>query len=497
MPTSARLSGAVKFCHALSDRDRRLLHESRVIERVMAGKAPRGIVPLTDAHLGGEVPWLMYEYVDGGTLADVARSWQRRPAADRVVLVVRALVMLGRAVGWFHRLTPPIVHRDLKPANILFDREGKRLRITDFGIGATASDWVLRDETVAAGTLGFRLSSTLRGSHTPLYASPQQKVGASPDPRDDVHALGVIGYQLMTGDLTRGPGPDAGEDLREACMGDDLIELLLACTAGRADRRPADAHELAERFAAFLDVPDAPSTPVGASSTPVPHTMTPPLRKAKGTNPGIIATIAEILSAATADAPLSKRDLHARLTERFPDRPPDGMWATVNAQVPHRLRSEKGLAVHQHGDRYWIEGSATPNEGPTSGAPPLPFPDIPMSAFRAAVQDRRTFAGHPTDGRDIVYVYRATARGGTSYHPLFGLPPDGVKALLAGELPPEQSILCLHREQKSGNPGYDPLHPSAFTLVDPSTGTAPISVPRMQQSEAQVLKDRLRRSSLA
>src|SRR5207253_11235524 len=43
------------------------------------------------------------------------------------------------------------------------------------------------------------LSTSLRGAHTPIYASPQQVRGEAPDPRDDVHALGVIWYQLLTG----------------------------------------------------------------------------------------------------------------------------------------------------------------------------------------------------------------------------------------------------------------------------------------------------------
>ena len=79
------------------------------------------------------------------------------------------------------------------------------------------------------------LASQLWGSHTPLYASPQQQRGDAPDPRDDVHALGVIWYQLLTGDLTAGrPGgtrwvrrlaeqgvPPAQVDLLGSCFEDN------------------------------------------------------------------------------------------------------------------------------------------------------------------------------------------------------------------------------------------------------------------------------------
>src|SRR5262249_9563653 len=90
------------------------------------------------------------------------------------------------------------------------------------------------------------LETSLRGSYTPLYASPQQRAGATPDPRDDVHALGVIGYQMATGRLDQGPGIDAAEALREAGAGEGLIGLLTRCVAQKPERRPKDARELAE-----------------------------------------------------------------------------------------------------------------------------------------------------------------------------------------------------------------------------------------------------------
>ena len=65
-------------------------------------------------------------------------------------------------------------------------------------------------------SMSVRNVSYLRGAHTPLYASPQQRDGQPPDPRDDVHALGVIWYQLLTGDL--GSGAPTGlwtDDLEE------------------------------------------------------------------------------------------------------------------------------------------------------------------------------------------------------------------------------------------------------------------------------------------
>src|SRR5262249_28324694 len=141
--------------------------------------------------------------------------------------------------------------------NILIDRAARLPRgadldfvprVADFGIGGVASLRQILDETRGAGTRAGRLLSQLRGSHSPLYASPQQRDGADPDPRDDVHALGVIGYQMITGSLNLGAGPDLAQDLEEAGADSDLIGIIGWCVAQRVERRCKDAMELAERL---------------------------------------------------------------------------------------------------------------------------------------------------------------------------------------------------------------------------------------------------------
>ncbi|MFO0881377.1 MAG: protein kinase [Gemmataceae bacterium] len=240
-------TGAVKFC--LGESARSLIHEAGLIERIMQRGTHPNLVPLVDMHLDGPTPWIMFEYVNGGNLTDWIHQLARKPAAKRVPQVLAALRQLTSAVALFHGLTPPIVHRDLKPSNILLDPASKLLRITDFGIGGLAAQDTLRNESRGHTTSGGRLQSYLRGSHTPLYASPQQRTGADADPRDDVHALGVIAYQMLTGHLTQGAGPDFAEDLRESGAEESLIELLGRCVAQKPDRRPKDARDLSERLA--------------------------------------------------------------------------------------------------------------------------------------------------------------------------------------------------------------------------------------------------------
>src|SRR5207244_2260959 len=97
----------------------------------------------------------------------------------------RVLTELADAVAFAHRLSPAVVHRDLKPANVLVRRgSDNRLSVcvTDFGIGGVEARHSLVQSRKPSG---LSLATALRGSHTPLYASPQQARGDPPDPRDD------------------------------------------------------------------------------------------------------------------------------------------------------------------------------------------------------------------------------------------------------------------------------------------------------------------------
>lgn len=253
---STSLVRAVKFCLGQQARD--LQHESGLIDRVMqAGQHPN-IVPLLDMALKGDTPWLMYEYVQGGDLGDWIRMLQSRPLEERCKQAMAGLRQIASAVAHFHKLTPPVVHRDLKPNNILLDRVNKRLRITDFGIGAVAAKAALDEEARGGTSAAGRMMSYMRGSHTPLYASPQQRRGDDPDPRDDVHALGVIAYQTLTGDLTAAPGSDLEHDLRDAGAPEELIQLIRNSVAQKADRRPRDAREWAAALTAVMLPKDGP-----------------------------------------------------------------------------------------------------------------------------------------------------------------------------------------------------------------------------------------------
>ena len=270
-PQFHSLIRAVKFCRNLQNRDRDMLHESKVIDRLLAGGSQTNIVKLLDVHLEGDTPWLLYEYIEAGDLADLIHTWANLAPKERQQKSVEALHELAVTIAYFHRLEPAIVHRDLKPANILRDKLG-RLRITDFGISGIAAKAALENDKSGATTRAGRLQSYLRGSYTPNYASPQQRDGAEPDPRDDVHALGVIGYQMLTAQLIRGVGPDFVEDLKELEIEEQLIQALRACTAQKAERRPRDAGEFADLLKKLMSTPTKKPEPKGPPPPqPVKH----------------------------------------------------------------------------------------------------------------------------------------------------------------------------------------------------------------------------------
>ncbi|WP_162136300.1 serine/threonine-protein kinase [Zavarzinella formosa] len=239
--------GAVKLCSA-GDLDI-LRHEGGVIDSLMAAGSHPNVVPLRDDGLAEEPPWLMFEYVEGGTLADWILALGKASHETRLQQILRAIRQLAKTVGHFHRQNPPIIHRDLKPSNILFDRRRQKLRITDFGLGAMVATKAIDNEKNGTISRLSREVSFLSGSHTPLYASPQQRNGEPPDPRDDVHALGVIAFQMFTGHLDRGAGPHFLEELREVGVVEELIEILRACVAHRPGWRPADASVLSDQLA--------------------------------------------------------------------------------------------------------------------------------------------------------------------------------------------------------------------------------------------------------
>jgi serine/threonine protein kinase len=152
-----------------------------VTEASLAGKLVHPhIAQIYDAAADADPSYIVMEYVAGGTLEPYCAPDRLLPLAD----VVEMIFKCSRALDFAYRLG--VIHRDLKPANILRSgASGSDVKISDFGAAITTSS----DQTAIAGI----------GS--PAYMSPQQVQDWPLDHRTDIFSLGVVMYQLLTGQL--------------------------------------------------------------------------------------------------------------------------------------------------------------------------------------------------------------------------------------------------------------------------------------------------------
>src|SRR5919206_1759708 len=124
--------------------------------------------------------YIAMEYVPGGTLKE--QIGRRAPFGERETAAVGA--QIADALGAAHERG--MIHRDIKPQNVLVTASGD-LKVTDFGIARAASAGTSSATGVIFGTAG--------------YISPEQALGEPVGPRSDLYSLGVILYEMLTGEL--------------------------------------------------------------------------------------------------------------------------------------------------------------------------------------------------------------------------------------------------------------------------------------------------------
>ncbi len=185
----------------------RLLSTERFMAeaRRVAGLKHPGVVPVFDVGRDGESCFIVSEFVEGGSLADrIAKDRPRQQEAVRLVAEVAETLAYAHRQGF--------VHRDIKPGNILIDQHGRAL-LADFGIARSPDDGA-ESGAVSFGTLA--------------YMSPEQVEGQAVDHRADIYSLGVVLYELLTGQL-----PHQGTDPVEAAEGDRLRQRGATCPPSR------------------------------------------------------------------------------------------------------------------------------------------------------------------------------------------------------------------------------------------------------------------------
>jgi serine/threonine-protein kinase len=256
------------------------------------------ILPLLDS---GEAAGLLYyvmPYVDGETLRDrLARSGEM-PVHE----AVRLLLEIGEALAHAH--SRGVVHRDIKPENVMLS--GRHAMVVDFGIAKAVTEATGRQQLTTAGVaLG-----------TPAYMAPEQAT-ADPqlDGRVDIYALGVLAYEMLTGQppfvglspqqtlaahLTTTP---ALVSQRRPSITAPLEAVVMRCL----EKRPADRFQRAEEVVSALEPLATPS----GGTTPLS-----PVRTARWNRPavrrGAVAIIALAAAIAAWQALVSRRGIGGR-----------------------------------------------------------------------------------------------------------------------------------------------------------------------------------------
>lgn len=209
------------------------------------------IVPLLSAGESGDLLYYTMPFIAGESLKAALAKRGKLPVRD----VVRILHDVVDALAYAH--DRGIIHRDIKPANVLMS--GTHAVITDFGVAKALS--------AAMPISGFTTAGVAIG--TPAYMAPEQLAAdPSADHRVDIYAVGLLAYELFTGESPfTGPSPAATmaaqltrdpEPLVTCCpdVPEDLSGVVMKCLAKQPSERWSTAHELLEQL-------DSVSTPYG------------------------------------------------------------------------------------------------------------------------------------------------------------------------------------------------------------------------------------------
>jgi serine/threonine protein kinase len=241
------------------------------------------IVAVYDSGRAGDFFYLLMEHVDGVNLRQAMRASRFTPE--------QALNLVPRicdALQYAHE--EGVLHRDIKPENILLDSKG-RVKLADFGIGKMIGE--AEPGAVDLPSSGDALTQAGVALGTPQYMAPEQRDEPNAvDHRADIYSLGVVFYELLTGELPAGKFTPPSEISASDPRVDAIVRQALE---KERERRQQSAGEVRTQVETIAGAPGLETSPPPAPAAPVRKPLgTTPLKMTRGrfTTPEFLNTFA-------------------------------------------------------------------------------------------------------------------------------------------------------------------------------------------------------------
>ncbi|HEU5396064.1 MAG TPA: protein kinase [Verrucomicrobiae bacterium] len=220
--------------------------------RALARLNHPNIVAVHDFGQAGPLHFLVMEFVDGANLREIEQAGKLSP--DQALSIVPQIC---EALQFAHN--EGIVHRDIKPENLLLDKRG-RLKITDFGIAKIIG--------APGGKISLTGAKDVVG--TPHYMAPEQiEKPQSVDHRADIYSLGVVFYEMLTGELPLGKFAPPSRKVQVDVRLDEVVLHSL-------EKEPARRYQHASQVKTDVETIATTAPPAGAAGTgAVPPAMSP------------------------------------------------------------------------------------------------------------------------------------------------------------------------------------------------------------------------------
>jgi serine/threonine protein kinase len=262
---------ALKMLHEQLGSDGEHVERFRHEARAVAQLSHANIVTVIDRGEQGGRQYIVFEYVDGENLKGLIE--REAPLSEREAVTLA--LQVARALAFAHE--HGLVHRDVKPQNVLL-AEGGEAKVTDFGIA--------RSLDVKAG---ITQTGTVMG--TSDYIAPEQARGARPTAQTDIYSLGVVLYELLTGEV-----PFHGDNFVAVAMKHinepvpsvrerrpDLSPRLDAAIRRALAKSPRDRFPSMDAFAAELQ--SVLAEPNGAGPSDETRVVAPPPERSRAQRP--------------------------------------------------------------------------------------------------------------------------------------------------------------------------------------------------------------------